>query len=236
MSDPTPEFDDPHLKATLRRALGGATADAGLQAAMAELVSRETRGGGGGPAALPLFKRPVVRWVAAAAVLLIVAGGGGVLWQRHLHEVEEAQSLAANLPLFHAMIDAQQSAGASGEQPLTATLDDRDALRNALSARLGRPVPAPDWRDKGWRLASAAVGRVGAHSAALLRYENGGRRILVVSLPAGAFVNHEDEEPHPYTYAVKGHTIVGFVKDGGLHCAVGDLSVAARELEQLKID
>lgn len=236
MNGTLPEFEDPQLKAIVRRATlgGGGGATSELRDRVAGLVARETQ-------AAPL--RPVrpwrarLAWVAMAAAILAVASVGAVyLWQRHHEAAEREEYLAANLPLFTDMIREHGRSDAAGFDALAMPLDDRDGVRKSLAAKMGRSVPVPDWREKGWRLTRAGVGAVGKHAAAELRYENAGRAILLVSLPADAYSGHEGEEPEPYEYTVDGHPIAGFVKDGGLHCAIGGKGVTPRELADLKID
>jgi anti-sigma factor RsiW len=178
------------------------------------------------------------RWVASAAAILLVASlAGGYAWHRH-HEAEEREEyLAANLPLFRDMIRVHGGGSdASGFAAVTSPLDDRDALRKMLTEKVGRAVPVPDWRKKGWQLIAAGIGPIGRHAAAELRYQNAGRTILLVSLPATAYSGHEGEEPEPYEYKVDGHAIWGFVKDGGLHCAIGGPGVTSRDVADLKIE
>ena len=153
---------------------------------------------------------------------------------RHHRVAEDAEYLAANRPLFDAMIRAQRDPARRAAVDLP--VDDRDGLRKALAQRLSRPVPVPDWAGKGWRLAAASVGSIADHNCAELRYENGGRAILFVSRPAAAYSGHEGEEPEPYRYCVDGHAVAGFVRDGGLHCIVGDVDVPLSEVVDLKVD
>ena len=229
-----PEFDDPQLKVTLRRATAGAGATSELRDRMAGLIAREM-GADAPPVRSPWRIRPA--WIATAAAILLVASlGGGYLRHRH-HEAEEREEyLAANLPLFNDMIRAHAGTAGSTPETLMVSLDDRDGVRKSLTTKLGRAVPVPDWRATGWRLAGAWVGIVGKHHAAQLRYENAGRSILFVSLPAAAYSGHEGEEPEPYEYTVGGHSIWGFVKDGGLHCVVGDRVMTPGEIAGLKVD
>jgi len=236
MNGTLPEFDDPQLKALVRRAGlgGGATPD--LRDRIAGLIARETQG-----APSPRVERRLrlnFTWVAAAAaILMVVSLGGGYLWHRH-HEAEEREEyLAANLPLFKDMIRAHGAAPDGPEIAAVASpLEDRNGLRKALAEKLGRAVPVPDWRQKGWQLIEAGIGPVGGHAAAELRYQNAGRTILLVSLPASAYSGHEGEEPEPYEYTIDGHEVWGFVKDGGLHCAVGGPGVTPGDVADLKIE
>lgn len=237
MNGTLPEFDDPQLKALVRRAGLGEGATPDLRDRIAGLIARETQAAPAPPRA-ERSRRINFTWMAAAAaILLLVSLGGGYVWHRH-HEAEEREEyLAANLPLFKDMIRVQ--GGASNVSEFTAVaspLNDRDGLRKVLSEKLGRTVPVPDWRQKGWQLIGAGIGPVGGHAAAELRYQNAARTILVVSLPASAYSGHEGEEPEPYEYTVDGQEIWGFVKDGGLHCAVGGPGVTPGDVADLKIE
>src|SRR3954467_4395980 len=160
MNGTLPEFDDPQLKAMVRRASlgGGATSD--LRDRIAGLITREAQ-------AVPAMRPGVAnRWrlnftwiAAAAAILLVVSLGGGYAWHRH-HEAEEREEyLAANLPLFKDMIRVHGGVpGETGFATVASPLDDRDGLRKVLTEKLGRTVPVPDWRQKGWQLIGAGIG------------------------------------------------------------------------------
>lgn len=236
MNESSPEFDDANLKLAVRLAASGTTADADLRSAVADLIRRETQLD---QQDVPLViaksgSRRATRWFALAAGLILAIGGTAFLMHRHHRLAEEAEYLAANRPLFDAMIRAQRDP--ASHAAVTLPVDDRDGLRKALAQRLSRPVPVPDWAGKGWRLAAASVASIANHNCAELRYENGGRKILFVSLPAAAYTGHEGEEPEPYQYSVDGHPVAGFVRDGGLHCIVGDADVPLSEVVDLKVD
>jgi hypothetical protein len=231
MNETIPDFDDPNLRETVRRATGGARAAPDLRAAVESLVERETAGTTRGPGSFrPAWPR---RWIAAAAVLFVLFGTGATLWQRRLrHEHEEAEYLAANLPLFKEMIRAGQAGGGAEAFDVT----DRVTLRRTLSARLGRAVPVPDLSTQGWRLSTATVGPIGPHRGARLSYENAGRTLSFVSLPARAYTAETGEEPEPYAYVVDDRVVAGFVRDGGLHCFIGGAGVTKDEVARLKVD
>src|SRR5205809_136232 len=119
MAEDLEQFEDPNLKAVLRRAVGAPPDRPDLRARIAALVEQEIRAAsdGNGASAAPLrttFAEPrrlhPMRWLAAAAVLLIAVGSGWFLYQRH-HEAEEREEyLQANNMLLKDMIKAQQNA------------------------------------------------------------------------------------------------------------------------------
>jgi hypothetical protein len=240
MSHPPPEFDDPQLKASVRRACTR-PASTELRDRIAELVLRETA-----PARRIARPGGTLRWAlaaaaAAAALILLALTAGPTLLRDFRESGEQRAELAANLPLFHEMVRAHRAPAPARPLPVT----DRAALRASLSAELGRPVPVPDWRARGWHLASATMGPVGAHTAAHLRYENAGRTLLFLSLPATAYSepghehgDHHDHAAGPeiYRFTVCNHAITGFVRDAGLHCTVGDRAATTAELAALKVD
>jgi anti-sigma factor RsiW len=204
---------------------------------VADLIARETGyvesgiAGKIGPA--NAGRRRFFRWAVAAA-LVIASGIGGVAWHRHHQAEEAAEYLAANRPLFNQMIATCDAPATDDGDALPAA--DRDQVKRTLSAKLGRAVPVPDWAAQGWRLARAGVGRVGQHPAALLRYENGQRHVLLVSLPATAYTGEEGEEPEPYQYTVSDHVVCGLIRDGGLHCIVCNAQTSMDEVARLKIE
>ena len=244
MSESTPEFEDANLKLAVRRAAGGTKPNADLRAAVADLIRRETRGEGDDAdeqdvprvIARTGLRGGAARWFALAAALVLAVGGAALLLHRHHRLAEDAEYLAANRPLFDAMIRAQCDPAGRAAAAADLPVDDRDGLRKLLAQRLRRPVPVPDWAGKGWRLAAASVGSIANHRCAELCYENGGRKILFVSLPADAYSGHEGEEPEPYQYSVDGHPVAGFVRDGGLHCIIGAPDVPLSEVADLKVD
>src|SRR2546426_592552 len=143
MAEDPQQFEDPNLKAVLRRAVGAPPDRPDLRARIAALLEQETRAASeGNGAAAPLrttFAAPrrlhPMRWLAAAAVLLIAIGAGWFLYQRH-HEAQERQEyLQANNILLNDMIKAQQAA-AGDVKPVDVALTDRDALHKALSQSL----------------------------------------------------------------------------------------------------
>jgi len=243
--DPTPQqFDDPNLKVALKRAVGPAGASAELRNRVAGLVARES-------AATPMpttthastqtwrgsERSPIrllpMRWLAVAACVLIAAGTAVVIYQRHHQANEQQEYLEANRTLFNDMIKTEQGQGVAAEA-VTVALTDREALQKALSARLGRSVPVPDWQPRGWTLASAAVGPVSGHPASQLRYTNGQRQLLLVCLPAQAMKNGDEEDK--YEYMVQGHPVAGFIKDQSLNCVIGDANSSLDEIVKLKDD
>jgi hypothetical protein len=237
MAEELEQFDDPNLKAALRRAAGALPNRPDVRARIAALVESETRAAsdGNGAVAPPLRIAPAaprrlhpMRWLAAAAVLLIAVGSGFFLYQRH-HEAEErAEYLQANNILLKDMIKAQQ--GAAGEvKPITVALTDRDAVQKSLSQTLGRNVLVPQWPN--WQLTAAGIGAIAGNQAAELTYKNGPQQILFVSLPAKAFTGGDEDDK--YQYQLSGHPIAGFIKGDSLNCVIGDSSVKLDTAAQL---
>jgi anti-sigma factor RsiW len=246
MTQPPPDFDDPNLKTTVHRALIGQTADPALKSKISDLLARETskttQTRETTPSSIPI-RRPILRWTLAAAAILLVGVALPVLWRHHLEQRERDEEMAANLPVFQAMVETfNQPAAPAADLPVT----DPAALRTTLSTKLGRPVPVPDWSAKGWRLTSATIAPVASHPAAQLRYENGNRKILFLSLAANAWkeadegeehAEHKDHaEPELYEYTLANHPIVGFTRDAGLHCTIGDTTFTAKDLISLKVN
>jgi hypothetical protein len=182
----------------------------------AQKPDRATRGGGGG------FRMP--HWIAAAAVLLVVVGLSAAYWRHVKHEEEEREEyLADNRTLLEQMIAAQ-------EQPATpnavaANLSDPAAVAAEIQGKLSRTVPVV--KLTGWKLDAAGVTQVAGVQAAQWRMSKGKRTLTVLSLPRDAFKGEEGYDE--YDFVLDNHAIAGYVKDGGIHCVVGDPSMTASE-------
>src|SRR4051812_34544272 len=108
MADELEQFEDPNLKAVLRRAVGAPPRRPDLRARIAEMVEKETRSGSGGngaaagplPMTLAARRLHPMRWLAAAAVLMIAVGSGWFLYEQHREAQEQAEYMQANSALL----------------------------------------------------------------------------------------------------------------------------------------
>jgi anti-sigma factor RsiW len=247
-------FDDPGLKAAIRRLRGGHAASPELAqrvaAALAAAPDADSLPDDNSPphtdsppdpdaTEAPTPLRPAQRWVrrlaVAASVLLFVGAVGALLKVRHdRHEAEEY--LGANAGLLREMAEAHAAGMPSGPavQVLSAA-DGSAAVRDRAAGRLSRYVPLPDLSPYGWTLSAAAVTPFGSSAAPAGRFEftgAGSRRLTLLSLPATAFTGAE--EGAEYQTTIQGCPIAGFVSQRGIHCIVGDPGTSVADVVALR--
>jgi hypothetical protein len=228
---PVPSFDDPALKAALRRALDSEPAPAGLRDRIHALAAEEADRPAlsytaptpePAPSAadttdrpIPLFRRnPLYRW-AAAAILII---GIGALALQIWHANQPTNPGYVLQPsLFKAMIATHEARATDTES----SPDTAKTLAEApkLSQTINRPVLVADLTKDGWTFDGAAVRNVGKFPAVQLFFTKGNAAVSVLSLPASAAP--AAVENSTYDTVFNGAPIAGFVKNGGLFCIVG---------------
>jgi hypothetical protein len=260
MSQTPFELDDPDLRAALKRAQGGSSADSAFRQRMSELMEREAAAmdaavapGTGtaaaavtsaqaaalddrGPIRLPTggagnAMRWWIRGLAVAACLVLAIGG----INHYLHERHEQQRRAdyarANHDVLLAMVQAQAKSPSDAGGVAVADLTSAGAVRDELAKRLGRAVPTPDLSDEGWKLASAQTCDFRSARAARFDFTRNGKRITLISVPTSQF-NDADEED-AYEATLDGQPIAGYVAHGGVHCLSGDASISLSEIGAL---
>ncbi|HEY7117324.1 MAG TPA: hypothetical protein VH475_12095 [Tepidisphaeraceae bacterium] len=224
-------FDDPALKAALRRVLGQDAAPPALRDRI-RAITVTTPGVGESPATvrhdapIPLFRRQWFRTTAAAAVLLI---GLGVLAFQILNPNKPGKGYAFPNSLYKAMDNAHQArlSGSASPDAVTAL-----ASANALASQLGRPVFAPDLSKDGWSFQGAAVRKVGGEQAAQLFFTKGKSSLSVFSLPASAVPQASDGSTYAVTFS--GTPIAGIVSGKGLYCIVGTSPDGSLQVDEVK--
>lgn len=209
-------FDDPALKAALKRALGGETAPPGLRARVEKMLAAE--------AASPLV-RPKQRFdwrrsplVGLAAAAMIIVSTAFVL---NYYRQAEPSSLAT-LPndLASEMTAAHDAAMAqASHHNLPVPKDDLDKIRQTLKDRLGHPVLVASL-GADWKLEGASVTKVGERDAAQLVYSKGNESVSVISVSI-AGRGYVPSEGTDYMQTWEGHPLAGVVKGGAVHCVIG---------------
>jgi hypothetical protein len=237
-------FDDPALKAALRRALDSSGAPSALRDRIRAMAASE------GPPEqpipsmrlaevekaevadrpIPLFRRAWFMRFAAAAVLIL--GVGSLSYQIWQANRPPAYVAAYVVPpsLYKGMTVAHDERLAGSATPSDTTSDL--AAVPALSQTIQRPVFAAKLTDDGWKFEGAAVRDVGPFAAAQLFFSKGKASISVFSLPAAAVPNARDDVT--YDTVFNGHPIAGFVRQGGLFCIVGSSPDGSLTVDEVK--
>jgi len=241
-------FDDPGLKAAIRRLRGGHTASPELAKQVAaalvavpdtDIAARADGSPDPDAAEAPTPLRPAQWWLrrlaVAASVILFVGAVSAFLKVRHdRHEAEEY--LEANAGLLREMAAAHVSGMPSGTRvQVLSTPEGSVAVRDRAAGQLARYVPTPDLSESGWALSSAVVAPFGSAAAPAGRFEftaANSRRLTLFSLPSAAFTGAE--EGAAYETTVQGCPIAGFVSHGGIHCLVGDPGASLSEVVALR--
>lgn len=236
-------FDDPALKAALRRALDSSGAPSALRDRIRSMAASEVPAGepippirvagaeerGVADRPIPLFRRGSFMKFAAAAVLILGFGSLSYqIWDANRTPTYVA-TYAVPPSLYKGMIETHDARLAGSATPdTTADL----AAAPALSQAIGRPVLAAKLTDDGWKFEGGAVRDVGPHAAAQLFFTKGTSAISVFSLPASAVPNAKDDVT--YDTVFNGHPIAGFVKKGGLFCIVGSSTDGSLTVDDVK--
>jgi hypothetical protein len=248
MEDPQAQsFDDPALKAALRRALESSGAPSALRDRIRAMAAAEAAGqpvpslriagadesvvGESGARPIRLFRRESFMKFAAAAVVVVGVGSLSYqVWQAYRPPSYAADAAYVVPPsLYKGMIMAHDERLAGSATPDTTT---DFAAATELSRTIKRPVFAAKLADDGWKFEGAAIRDVGPNAAAQLFFTKGGAAISVFSLPASAVPNAKDDVT--YDTVFNGHPIAGFVRNGGLFCIVGSSTDGALKVDEVK--
>ena len=237
-------FDDPRLKAAVKRAWGDEKAPADLRARILAALDEEPDGSEEAPASAPAIAGRIGRsggswrlfvplgpW-AAAAVLLVSVGLVG------FHFLRSSDGRDAPLPLAAAepMLATHVGCCALPDHhfvPAPASGDFADAGK-WLASRASVPVLSVAVGD-GWTFCGAGPCPVGGQQSGHLLFKRGKQELSIFSLAAAPF--HMGGKDEDYTASVRGHDLAGFTKDGGLYCVVGydpDHAWGARDVQKLR--
>jgi hypothetical protein len=252
------QFDDPGLKAALKRTVGRETAPAGLRErvlrAMAEEgakgsgVSGEGSGkaetaspirlaGGGGEESRRRWyigRSAGFRYAAAAIVLLAVGVG---VWEWGPWRAKQNTTYVFKLrpQLLDAMVEAHDAEVASADHTTAGVPQNNfTAMAERLKQDVGHSVLAADLGKDGWKFEGASEDTIAGQKASHLLFARGKDTLSLVSLP-GSLVTAANEGAW-YQHGWKGHAVVGFKKSGGLHCLIAtspDREIKPEELAAL---
>src|SRR4051812_25878648 len=181
---PVQPFDDPALKAALRRTLDQPTAPAALRDRIRALATESRKDAGAsdtGPIPIRPRRSPFLKLAVAAVLILGVGNLAYQIWSNRKPAYDFATAVPD--PLYAAMVQthAGRTSGSLGAD--TATTLDAAA---GLASQIKRPVLLADLTKDGWAFQGGAVRNVGAHQAAQLFFTKGNATISVFSLPSAA--------------------------------------------------
>lgn len=203
-----PPFDDPALKAALRRSLG-------MERAPASLMERiRASAAGEQERVIPLFRRPFFRQAIAAVLLVGLSVALVIVWRSNRKD-PYAEAYAIPNSLYKAMVNQHEERGAQVEKDAVTQL----ASATQLAKQLGRGILAPDLTQDGWTFEGGAIRTWASGQVAQLYFSKGQARISVLSMPAS--VAASAKEGYTYQTTFSGTPIAGVVKEGGLHCLIG---------------
>ena len=224
---PVQPFDDPALKAALRRTLGRDSAPAALRDRIKGLTAAAPLPEG---KPIPLFRRSPAYRYAVAAVLVIGFGGLAYqIWQMNRPPVYN-QAYAIPNSFYKAMIATHTG---RLEDKLGGDSVTTLASASSLGGQIQRPVLVADLTKDGWTFKGGAVRKVGADDAAQLFFTKGNAAISVFSLPASAVPKARDGESYDTRFDAS-HAIAGFTRSGGLFCVVGSSEDGSLSVDEVK--
>ncbi len=209
---PVQPFDDPALKAALRRSLDRESAPAALRdrikglAAASAAAEPENK-------PIPMFRRSPLYRFAVAAILIIGFGGLGYqIWK--MNQSPYDQTIVFTAALYQEMIDAHNGRKDNSAGDSITTF----AAAPSLGGQLKRSVFVADLTKEGWTFKGGSVRKVGSDQAAQLYFTKGKSAISVFSLPKSAVPTAQDEQT--YDAVQNGAAIAGFTRGDGLFCIV----------------
>lgn len=217
-------FDDPNLKAAIKRTLGGETAPAGLRErvlyALDESDSSSRR-------AFFTFRGQKMGVVAAAAAVILLVVGYAVFQGMHSGG---GGKLVAVLPKPFAEAMAAGHDSASVEFA-TASTADPTALAQQLQSQVGVKPLLTVPTASGWTLRGAKVATLNNVATAQAVFSKGDAKISIYSVPGKAVYSPQDGAT--YDQVTDRHPIAGFVRKSTMYCIVGDAGSSLEELKKL---
>jgi hypothetical protein len=236
-----PTFNDPSLKAVLRRALAGEVAPASLRSRVEALFEDDSNLPSKGKRShgrRSIWRHPLIG-LAAAAVILVSLGTGAWIWRAERSSAQLAASPA--LPEFYAqdLVVRHDACCALPDHHFLKGVPDDDfrLMTQKLREKLGFPALAAAVGD-GWKFDGAAAAcKVGPAISAHLVFKQGSQSLSIFSVavsseswPAGKrpadgerFVNMQD-----------GHPIISWVRDDTIYSVVGSNKDGPMDLRDIK--
>lgn len=222
MSFENQEFDDPALRAAVKKAWGSECCPCELRDRLCPVSSA--------------FKMWTGRLLAVAAVL-VLGVGASLVW--HSRSVPTGSTIVASAIPISLQTDLihthDKCCGAPDHHHLAPDAADDAAIASAMRTRLSHAVLMARPADPGWTFKGAAICHVGATPCGHLVFVKGDQAISIFSLPATSDPQIADGSHAEAN--VDGHPMTVFAKDGAVFCLVGSGqggSISATALEQMR--
>ena len=245
MMDDPGEFEDPALRAAVRKALGNEAAPAGLRRRVAALMAAEglaAPAGWGEAQQAPVGRaQPSSRWAElrntrtlAIAAVTFIAVGFAVLqivtffdWPGSSSSPFAIQPASFPVSFATAIVSTHDHCAKLADHHFVPG-DDPGALKDQLSKAEGIAVSAIHPGD-GWQFKGAGLCTVEQTKAAHLLFVRGPESLSIFSLPAPSSC-HESA----YSEVVSKHPVIGFTSEGVLYCVIGSATQGELTLTELE--
>jgi hypothetical protein len=236
MQQDEPQFDEPALKAAIRRTSAEETAPAGLRERIAKQMASERGGADGGRAVSARPRRMTierVKMLIAASVAIVAVGVAAYqVRETYFPPGRAIQAYKQDLPteFAEAMVRVHDT-NAGMAAPTSAAATQLTTLKEKLSKDVGIPVIVSADLGDGWVMKSSGETVIQKSKAAYVTYAKSGQTVTVFSISAyGAYQAPDGAE---YAQTVNGHGLSGFRDGNGLYCVVGSATAGAPSLDEL---
>ncbi|HEX8521495.1 MAG TPA: hypothetical protein VF669_04505 [Tepidisphaeraceae bacterium] len=222
-------FDDPALKAAIKRVAGDERAPETLRQRIAAQMSAD---GGAIAAKSGFFKRHRRNLLAASIALLALGFVAYQVQENYFPSRATIISYNAVLPASFAEAMVQVHAtNAARKDPTTIAASEIQHVKQKLAQQVGFAVLAPADLDADWHNRGAGVCSVGKFQAAYVLYAHGDQLVSLLSLPASALPNAPDGSQ--YAQKSRNAPLSGFKQGPGLYCLVAGADEHSPSLETL---
>jgi hypothetical protein len=232
-TEETSQFNDPALKAAVKRAWGADCCPAKLRQCVCGLVNDADQ---------PMQMRPWLAWGAAIAAVLTMAI---ILPAVHQSPQKTDVAIATNpsspniqfADVLPASLQSElikthdRCAQKPSHQRLLVSMNDDVAMAAAMRSQLSRAVLVARPSQGNWTFKGAAVCQVASAPTGHLVFASGDQSLSIFSLPNSLDPKLKDGA-HVET-TKDGHSIAAFAKDGALFCLVSSGSSDAMTVGQL---
>jgi hypothetical protein len=218
-TEDTAQFNDPALKAAVKRAWGADCCPAKLRQCVCSLVDDADQ---------PMQMRPWLAWGAAIAAVLAMAIILSAEYQSPPKTaVAIADSSSPNTPFADVLPASLQTelikthdrcAQKPSHQRLLVSMNNDAAMAAAMRSQLSRAVLVARPSQGNWTFKGAAVCQVASAPTGHLVFSSGDGALSIFSLPNSLDPKLKDGA-HVET-TKDGHSIAAFAKDGALFCLV----------------